>query len=62
MEKKYDIAAYIWPSYHKDERSRIFWPAGIGEWETVLKNKAKFEGHSQPRMPLWGYVTKPILM
>src|SRR5450756_525216 len=56
--KQYDIAAYIWPSYHRDERALQFWPAGIGEWETVLKNKPKFEGHQQPRMPLWGPVNE----
>lgn len=55
---KYDVAAYIWPSYHRDDRARIFWPEGIGEWETVMKNKAKFEGHSQPRRPLWGYANE----
>ena len=37
---KYDVAAYIWPSYTGDEpRTRIFWPEGIGEWQTV-KNTA----------------------
>ena len=39
---KYDVAAFVWPSYQPDERARIFWPAGIGEWETVLKNRPKF--------------------
>ena len=43
----YDIAAYIWPSYTGDEpRSRIFWPQGIGEWETVQKR--------MHQKPLWG--------
>ena len=56
--KHYDIAAYIWPSYAPDERAKIFWPMGIGEWETVMKNKPKFEGHKQPRYPLWGYVNE----
>jgi hypothetical protein len=43
----YDIAAYIWPSYTGDERrARIFWPQGIGEWETVQKRM-------HPK-PLWG--------
>lgn len=56
---KYDVAAYVWPSYHPDERARQFWPMGIGEWETVLlKNKPKFDGHLQPRMPLWGAVNE----
>ena len=56
--KTYDIAAFIWPSYHPDDRAKIFWPMGIGEWETVLKNEPKFAGHDQPRRPLWGYVNE----
>ena len=63
--KKYDIAAYIWPSYTGDEpRSRMFWPEGYGEWQTVKKATAKFEGHQWPRKPLWGYVNEadPFVM
>lgn len=58
LTKSYDVAAYVWPSYHPDDRARIFWPMGIGEWETVMKNTARFEGHEQPRYPLWGYVNE----
>lgn len=57
-QKKYDVAAYVWPSYHPDERAKIFWPDGIGEWQTVMNNKKKFEGHEQPRYPLWGYINE----
>ena len=56
--KKYDIAAYIWPSYHDDPRSRIFWPQGMGEWQSVLSAKPKFEGHIEPRLPVWGPVNE----
>ena len=53
---QYDIAAYIWPAYTGDEpRTRMFWPEGNGEWETVRKATAKFDGHAWPRKPLWGY-------
>ena len=55
---KYDIAAYFWPALHPDDRAKIFWPMGIGEWEVVMQNKAKFEGHEQPRYPLWGYINE----
>ena len=56
---KYDIAAFVWPSYTGDElRSRIFWPEGNGEWQTVKTAEAKFEGHNWPRKPLWGYVNE----
>jgi hypothetical protein len=54
-----DVAAYIWPAYTGNEhRTKMFWPEGIGEWETVKKAKAKFPGHSWPRRPVWGYVNE----
>ncbi len=56
---KYDVAAYIWPSYTGDEpRSRMFWREGMGEWQSVRSAEAKFEGHTWPRKPLWGYVNE----
>lgn len=57
-QEKYDIAAFVWPSYQADDRAKIFWPEGIGEWQTVMSNEAKFPGHTQPRYPLWGYVNE----
>ncbi len=57
--KKMDVAAYIWPAYTGDEgRTRIFWPDGYGEWETVKEAKAQYPGHQWPRKPLWGYVNE----
>ncbi|MDR1059880.1 MAG: glycoside hydrolase family 99-like domain-containing protein [Clostridiales bacterium] len=59
MARKYDVAAYVWPAYTGNEpRSRMFWPQGIGEWETVKAAGPKFEGHGWPRRPLWGYVNE----
>ena len=58
MGKQYDVAAYIWPAYQYDKRAEFFWPKGMGEWEVVMDNKPKFEGHAQPRKPLWGYVNE----
>jgi hypothetical protein len=56
MTGRYDVAAYIWPAYTGDEpRTRMFWPEGNGEWETVRHAGAKFDGHTWPRRPLWGY-------
>lgn len=54
----YDVAAFVWPSYHPDQRAKVFWPQGIGEWQTVMTNEPKFPGHDQPRRPLWGYVNE----
>ena len=57
--RKYDLAAYIWPAYTGDERrTRIFWPEGIGEWQSVRTAEKKFPGHTWPRKPLWGYVNE----
>ena len=57
--KRYDIAAYVWPAYTGDEpRTRIFWPEGIGEWQSVRTAAAKYPGHDWPRKPLWGYVNE----
>jgi hypothetical protein len=59
MGRHYDIAAYIWPAFQSNEvRADIFWPMGIGEWETIMKSKPRFDGHLQPRKPLWGYVNE----
>ena len=38
MKRTYDVAAYIWPAYTgKEPRTRMFWPDGIGEWQTVKR-------------------------
>lgn len=56
MKQTVDVAAYIWPAFTGDEpRSRIFWPQGNGEWETVQAAVPRFPGHEWPRRPLWGY-------
>ena len=54
--KKIDVAAYIWPAYTGDEeRSRIFWEEGIGEWQTVKNARPKENGYDWGRKSLWGY-------
>ncbi len=56
MNQNYDIAAYIWPAYTGDEpRTRMFWPEGIGEWQSVKNSKPKENGYHWNRKPLWGY-------
>ncbi|MEK7415186.1 MAG: glycoside hydrolase family 99-like domain-containing protein [Planctomycetota bacterium] len=59
MTKTYDVAAYVWPSYTGDEtRTRVFWPEGMGEWQTVRNAVKKKPDHDWPRKPLWGYVNE----
>ncbi|MBB6730770.1 glycoside hydrolase family 99-like domain-containing protein [Cohnella zeiphila] len=59
MNERYDVAAYVWPAYTGDEpRTRMFWPEGIGEWQSVKNAVRKFPEHDWPRKPLWGYVNE----
>lgn len=55
-ENEYDIAAYVWPAYHQEPRMKEFYRGDDGEWERIYDAKPKWEGHDQPRQPLWGYV------
>lgn len=53
---KYYVAAYVWPSCHDDSVAhKYLWPQGDGEWEVIRQGTPRFEGHYQPRQPLWGY-------
>lgn len=50
------LAAYVWPSCHDDALGHEWlWSDGEGEWEVIRKGTARFEGHYQPKEPLWGY-------
>jgi hypothetical protein len=56
QKNEYNVAAYIWPSCHHDERfGDMLWPEGTGEWEIIKKGTPRFEGHYQPKVPLWDY-------
>ena len=52
----YYVAALIWPSCHDDPAGREHvWSDGTGEWEVIKKGNPRYEGHYQPKEPLWGY-------
>lgn len=56
VNNDYYVAAYIWPSCHDDPLGREkLWSEGTGEWEVIKKGNPRFDGHYQPRQPLWGY-------
>lgn len=56
VDPEYTVAAFVWPSCHDDPRWRPFFQGGTeGEWQSIRNAKPKFEGHWQPRIPLWGY-------
>ena len=53
----YDVAAYVWPAYQPEPRwaELGIFGDGKGEWQNVYEAVAKWEGHRQPLVPLWGY-------
>jgi len=53
--RSYDVAAYIWPSYHNEPRMVDVWKEGDGEWYTVRRGTPRFPGHDMPKLPLLGY-------
>ena len=55
MKKDVKVIAYYFPNYHIDEHNQKVHGEGWTEWELMKKATPKFEGHHQPRIPLWGY-------
>jgi hypothetical protein len=48
------VLAYVYPGWHPiPERDESFYP-GFTEWDLVYESGPRFEGHVQPRLPLWG--------
>jgi hypothetical protein len=56
MAEDYTVASYYFPNYHPDPRNEKANGKGWTEWELVKNAKPRFEGHDQPKVPLWGYV------
>ena len=55
MKNNYEIAAYYFSNYHLDPRNAEWHGKGWTEWELVKRAEPRFEGHCQPKVPLWGY-------
>lgn len=55
MTDHYEIAAYYFPNYHVDPRNEQRYGAGWTEWDLVRYAQPRFDGHRQPRVPVWGY-------
>ncbi|QHT63609.1 hypothetical protein GXP70_29090 [Paenibacillus lycopersici] len=55
MTKPYEVAVYYFPNYHVDPRNEAWHGEGWTEWELVKRATPRFEGHDQPKVPLWGY-------
>jgi glycerophosphoryl diester phosphodiesterase len=54
--KQVTVASYYFGNYHpNDPRNVKMKGNGWSEWELVKAAKPRFPGHSQPKVPLWGY-------
>ncbi len=55
MSQDYQVGVYYFPNYHIDPRNEKVHGKNWTEWELMKKAVPRFEGHAQPRVPLWGY-------
>ena len=52
---KIEVVSYYFGNYHLDKRNEERLGKGWSEWILVQNAKPRFEGHQQPKVPLWGY-------
>jgi len=51
-----EVVSYYFGNYHLDKRNEKRLGKGWSEWKLVQEAKPRFEGHQQPKVPLWGYL------
>lgn len=55
MKQNYEIGAYYFPGFHPNQYNEKWHGKGWSEWELLKAAGPRFEGHQQPKVPLWGY-------
>lgn len=53
--KKYTVQAWYFPNWHQTKQNDKWHGEGWTEWEVLKCARPKYEGHAQPKIPLWGY-------
>jgi hypothetical protein len=53
--KECEVAVYYFPNYHPDSINARWHGKGWTEWQVVKAAKPRFDGHEQPKVPVWGY-------
>jgi hypothetical protein len=51
----FQAVAFNFPNYHPSVNQEKYLGKGWTEWELMKRAKPMFEGHLQPKYPLWGY-------
>ncbi len=54
-DDKIEVVSYYFGNYHLDKRNEARLGKGWSEWKLVREARSRFEGHQQPKVPLWGY-------
>lgn len=54
-QSNYQVGVYYFPNYHFDKRNEAYHGKGWTEWKLIKEATPRFEGHQQPKIPLWGY-------
>ncbi|HAE40343.1 MAG TPA: hypothetical protein DCG57_17170 [Candidatus Riflebacteria bacterium] len=52
---KLKIGAYYYPGWHPCRVRDSAFAKGWSEWDLLKNCQPRFEGHDQPKVPLWGY-------
>lgn len=55
QNRSIDVGVYYFPGYHADERISRWHGQHWTEWALAKDARPRFEGHAQPKVPLWGY-------
>ena len=55
MSKNIKVYSYYFPNWHVDPKNEKWHGTGWTEWEVVKKATPRFDGHQQPKVPVWGY-------
>ncbi|MBA4388872.1 MAG: hypothetical protein C0404_12890 [Verrucomicrobia bacterium] len=55
MSERRQVGCYYFPNYHVDPRNEKVHGSGWSEWQLVEHAHPHFEGHVQPKIPLWGF-------
>jgi hypothetical protein len=53
--ERIEIAAYYFPGYHADPLWEKDNGAGWTHWNLIEKATPRFRGHTQPKIPVWGF-------
>ena len=64
VQNDYTVACYYFPNYHVDPENEKLHGSGWTEWDILRNARPRFEGHNQPKVPLWGYTDEanPVQM